>query len=47
MRQAAPAATSIDLDGAPTGRYLTIWLTSLPTVAGGFKGGIVDLVVAG
>ena len=31
----------------PTGRYLTIWLTSLPAVAGGFKGGIVDLVVAG
>ena len=45
--EAAQATTSIDLDGAPTGRYLTIWFTSLPTVPGGYKGGIVDLVVAG
>jgi hypothetical protein len=45
--EAAPASTSIDLDGAPTGRYLTIWLTALPGVDGGYKGGIVDLVVAG
>jgi hypothetical protein len=44
---AAPATTSVDLDDAPTGRYLTIWFTALPTVDGGFKGGIVDLVVAG
>ena len=45
--EAAPATSSIDLDGAPTGRYLTIWFTSLPDVDGGYKGGIVDLVVAG
>ena len=45
--QADGAAASVDLDAAPSGRYLTIWLTSLPGVAGGFKGGIVDLVVAG
>ena len=45
--QAAGAAASVDLDDAPTGRYLTIWFTSLPGVAGGYKGGIVDLVVAG
>jgi hypothetical protein len=44
---ASPATTSVDLDEAPTGRYLTIWFTSLPGVDGGFKGGIVDLVVAG
>ena len=44
---AAPATTSVDLAQAPTGRYLTIWLTALPSVGGGFKGGIVDLVVAG
>ncbi len=43
----ASAAASVDLDDAPTGRYLTIWFTSLPAVAGGYKGGIVDLVVAG
>jgi hypothetical protein len=45
--QANGAAASVDLDDAPTGRYLTIWFTSLPAVAGGYKGGIVDLVVAG
>jgi hypothetical protein len=45
--QANGAAAGIDLDDAPTGRYLTIWFTSLPAVAGGYKGGIVDLVVAG
>jgi hypothetical protein len=45
--QANAAAASVDLDDAPTGRYLTIWFTSLPAVAGGYKGGIVDLVVAG
>ena len=44
---AAAASTSVDLDEAPTGRYLTIWFTSLPAVSGGYKGGIVDLVVAG
>ncbi|MDX6373085.1 MAG: eukaryotic-like serine/threonine-protein kinase, partial [Nocardioidaceae bacterium] len=45
--QAASTAASVDLADAPTGRYLTIWFTSLPPVPGGFKGGIVDLVVAG
>ena len=44
--QADTAAATVDLDDA-TGRFLTIWFTSLPTVPGGFKGGIVDLVVAG
>lgn len=38
---------SVDLADAPTGRYLTVWLTALPPADGGFKGGIVDLVVAG
>ena len=36
-----------ELADAPTGRYLTVWLTSLPSVRGGFQGGIVDLVVSG
>ena len=45
--QADSAAASVDLDAAPSGRYLTIWFTSLPAVPGGYKGGIVDLVVAG
>ncbi len=39
--------TSLDLDRAPPGRYLTIWLTALPDVGDGFKGGIAELVVAG
>ena len=41
------ATASLDLPAATSGRYLTVWLTSLPAVADGFKGGIVDLVVAG
>jgi serine/threonine protein kinase len=45
--QADSAAATVDLDEAPSGRYLTIWFTSLPAVDGGYKGGIVDLVVAG
>jgi len=45
--QADSATTSVELDAAPTGRFVTIWLTSLPAVGGGFRGGIVDLVVAG
>ena len=45
--QATTETASVELDEAVTGRYLTIWLTSLPAVEGGYKGGIVDLVVAG
>ncbi|WP_298512379.1 protein kinase family protein [uncultured Nocardioides sp.] len=45
--QAPTDTVSVELDQAPTGRYVTIWLTSLPRVDGGFKGGIVDVVVAG
>ncbi len=45
--QANSAAASVDLEDAPTGRYLTVWFTSLPAVPDGYKGGIVDLVVAG
>ncbi|HET6939257.1 MAG TPA: hypothetical protein VFI19_11655, partial [Nocardioides sp.] len=46
LDDAGPSA-GVDLDAAPTGRYLTIWLTALPHVSDGFKGGIVDVVVAG
>ena len=38
---------SVDLDDPPTGRYLTVWLTALPPTDGGFRGEVVDLVVAG
>ena len=45
--QADTTSVTANLDAAPTGRYLTVWFTSLPTAVGGFKGGIVDLVVRG
>jgi hypothetical protein len=45
--QADTDTAGVDLDDAPTGRYLTVWFTTLPPVGGGYKGGIVDLVVAG
>jgi hypothetical protein len=43
----AGPSSSVDLAAAPTGRYLTIWLTALPQVAGGFKGGIAEVAVTG
>ena len=45
--RAGSTAVTAELADAPTGRYLTVWLTLLPSVRGGFKGGIVDLVVSG
>jgi hypothetical protein len=45
--KADTTSATVDLDQAPTGRYVTIWFTSLPAVDGGYRGGIVDLVVAG
>jgi serine/threonine protein kinase len=45
--QADTASVTANLGSAPTGRYLTVWFTSLPTATGGYKGGIVDLVVRG
>lgn len=44
---AQDVSAEVELDQARPGRYLTVWLTSLPPVADGFQGGIVDLVVAG
>jgi serine/threonine protein kinase len=45
--QADSTSTSVTLGNAPSGRYLTIWFTSLPSVDGGFKGGISEVVVSG
>ena len=41
------AGTSVDLplETPVTTRYLVVWLTSLPTVEGGFKGQIAEIVV--
>lgn len=38
---------TITLDHPATGRYVVVWLTSLPRVGGGFRGGIADAVVKG
>lgn len=35
-----------ELDGA-SGRYLTVWLTSLPEADGGFRGGVAEVTVRG
>jgi hypothetical protein len=50
-----PAATSnltsthgtITLGRPATGRYVVVWLTSLPHVSGGFRGGVARAVVTG
>jgi hypothetical protein len=38
---------TIDLDEAVSGRYVTIWLTLLPPVDGGFRGTISEVQVLG
>jgi hypothetical protein len=35
------------LDTPATGRYLTVWLTSIPAADGGFRGGIAEVSVLG
>ena len=36
-----------DLDEAVSGRYVTVWLTILPPVEGGFRGTITEVQVLG
>lgn len=38
---------TVTLDEPATGRYLTVWLTSLPAVDGGFRGEVAEVVVRG
>ena len=38
---------TLSLSENPTGRYVVVWLTSLPTVSGGFRGEVADVVVKG
>jgi hypothetical protein len=38
---------TVALDSAPTGRFVTVWLTSLPAVPGGFRGQVAEVVVKG
>jgi hypothetical protein len=39
--------TRTRLDEPATGQYLVVWFTSLPTVDGGFRGEIAEVVVSG
>lgn len=47
VAEAVSTPAGFDLPDAPTGRYLTVWLTSLPEVNGGFRGGVTEVRVAG
>jgi serine/threonine protein kinase len=38
---------TVSLDNAPSGRYVVVWLTSLPAVPGGFRGEVAEAVVKG
>jgi hypothetical protein len=38
---------TLTLDRAASGRYVVVWLTKLPKVPGGFRGGIAEAVVKG
>ncbi len=44
---AAEARGRVDLEGGASGRYLTVWLTSLPTIPGGFRGEVAEVTVRG
>jgi hypothetical protein len=41
------AQGTVTLDQAVDGQYVVVWLTRLPTVAGGFRGGIAEAEVSG
>ena len=55
VRGLAPDATAaaegteleIPLDEAATGRFVTVWLTSLPAVEDGFRGEVAEVTVLG
>jgi serine/threonine kinase PknH len=38
---------AVSLDPAANGRYVVVWLTKLPAVPGGFRGGVAEAVVKG
>ncbi|WP_121254017.1 hypothetical protein [Nocardioides ferulae] len=43
----AAAKEQVTLEEPATGRYLTLWLTSLPAVPDGFRGEVAEVVVRG
>ena len=44
---AEQARSRVVLDGEASGRYLTVWLTSLPTIPDGYRGEIAEVTVRG
>jgi hypothetical protein len=38
---------TVTLDGPVTGQYVVVWLTRIPAVPGGFRGGVAEAVVKG
>ena len=44
---ASEPRTEVALDQRPEGRYVVVWLTSLPQVSDGFRGEIADITVDG
>ena len=45
QRAAAPETLIMRFDQAVRTRFVVVWLTSLPKVSGGFRGGIAEVVV--
>ncbi len=45
--QVETETTRITLDKPATGRFLVVWLTSIPPVEGGFRGEVAEVVVRG
>ncbi len=41
----APRRTTVQLDPAPTTRYLLLWLTELPAAPGGYRGEVAEINV--
>ena len=44
-KNAASEKAVVELDPAPSTRYLLVWLTKLPPADGGFRGEITEITV--
>ena len=47
QRRSPPPTAPSPSTNPQTGRYVVVWLTKLPAVPGGFRGGIAEAVVKG
>lgn len=41
------ASAEVELPEPATGRYVTVWLTSIPAIEGGFRGAVAEVTVRG